>query len=73
MQLAAARGEEVRDVEIDIVFPDGAIVNLFGYAAPLLDEHGRAAAPSAPSSTSPSRRTPRSGSCRRNASRPSAR
>ena len=40
MQRAAARGEEVRDVEIDIVFPDGAIVHLFGYAAPLLDEHG---------------------------------
>jgi signal transduction histidine kinase len=40
MQRAAARGEEIRDVEIDIVFPDGAVANLFGYAAPLLNEQG---------------------------------
>jgi signal transduction histidine kinase len=40
IQLAAARGAEVRDVEMDIVFPDGAVVNLFGHAAPLLDEGG---------------------------------
>jgi signal transduction histidine kinase len=31
----------MRDTEIDIVFPDGSLVNLFGYAAPLLDEHGQ--------------------------------
>ncbi len=41
IQLAAARGAEVRDAEMDIVFPDGAIVNLFGHAAPLLDERGQ--------------------------------
>jgi signal transduction histidine kinase len=37
----AARGTEVRDAEIDVVFPDGTVVNLFGHAAPLPDEQGR--------------------------------
>jgi signal transduction histidine kinase len=37
----AARGVEVRDAEMDIVYPDGAVVNLFGHAAPLLDERGQ--------------------------------
>jgi signal transduction histidine kinase len=37
----AARGVEVRDTEFDIVHPDGEVVNLYGYAAPLRDEHGR--------------------------------
>jgi signal transduction histidine kinase len=41
LQLTAARGGEARDVEVDVVFPDGAVVNLFGHAAPLLDEQGR--------------------------------
>jgi PAS domain S-box-containing protein len=41
MQLAAARGMEVRDVEIDIVHPHGEIVHFLSYAAPLLDEQGR--------------------------------
>ena len=41
IQFAAARGIEVRDAEIDLVFPDGKVVNLFGHAAPLLDEQGR--------------------------------
>ena len=41
MLIAASRGVEVRDAEFDVVFPDGAVVNLFGHAAPLLDEHGR--------------------------------
>ncbi len=41
LQLAAARGMEVRDVELDILFPDGCIANLFGHAAPLLDEQGQ--------------------------------
>jgi signal transduction histidine kinase/FixJ family two-component response regulator len=41
MQAVAARGAEVRDVEIDIVHPDGETVTCLSYAAPLLDEHGR--------------------------------
>src|SRR5213078_1232755 len=41
MQHAASRGVEVRGVEVDVVHPDGTIVNLFGHAAPLIDEHGR--------------------------------
>jgi signal transduction histidine kinase len=37
----AARGLEVREAEFDIVHPDGEVVNLYGNAAPLLDEQGR--------------------------------
>ncbi len=37
----AAKGVEVRDVEIDLVFADRDTVHLYGYAAPLLDEQGR--------------------------------
>jgi PAS domain S-box-containing protein len=40
IQYAAAHGVEVRDAEIDIVRDDGAVFNLFGYAAPLFDEQG---------------------------------
>ncbi len=41
MQRAARRGEEVRDMEMDMVFRDGRVLNLLGYAAPLFDDHGR--------------------------------
>jgi signal transduction histidine kinase len=41
MQLAASRGVEVRNAELDLVHPDGAVVNLYGSAAPLFDERGR--------------------------------
>ncbi len=41
LQQAATLRVEVRDVEVDIVREDGAVFNLFGYAAPLLDEQGR--------------------------------
>jgi signal transduction histidine kinase len=41
MQQAARTGLEVRDVEIDLVHPDGTVINLYGSAAPLLDEQGR--------------------------------
>src|SRR5437764_354512 len=41
MQYAASRGVEVRGAEIDVVHPDGRVVNLFGHAAPLFDEQGR--------------------------------
>jgi len=37
----AARGEEVRETDFDVVHPDGTTVHLTGYAAPLLDEAGR--------------------------------
>jgi signal transduction histidine kinase/FixJ family two-component response regulator len=39
MQIAGARGIEVRDQELDIVHADGEVINLFGHAAPLFDEH----------------------------------
>src|SRR5262249_49084021 len=41
LQRAAAGGVEVRDVEVEIVHPDGTVVNLLCYAAPLMDERGR--------------------------------
>lgn len=41
LQYAAARGLEVRDLELDIVHPTGETVNLIGNAAPLRDEHGQ--------------------------------
>jgi signal transduction histidine kinase len=37
----ATRGAEIRDVEFDVVHPDGTTVNLYGYASPLLDEAGQ--------------------------------
>jgi signal transduction histidine kinase len=40
VQLAAGHGVEVRDVEIDIVHPDGTSITCLSYAAPLFDEHG---------------------------------
>src|SRR5262249_11381891 len=41
IHLAAASGVEVRDVDLDVLFPDGTIINLLGHAAPLLDEQGQ--------------------------------
>ena len=41
LRAAAARGIEVRDVELDVAFTDGAVVNLFGHAAPLLYRPGQ--------------------------------
>jgi signal transduction histidine kinase len=41
MQQAAARGVEVRDVEVDIVHPDGETIHLLGQAAPLFDDQGQ--------------------------------
>ena len=37
----AARGMEGQGVEFDVIPLDGETVNLYGYAAPLLDEQGR--------------------------------
>jgi signal transduction histidine kinase len=42
LQCAAAEGAEVRDMELDIVFPDGETINLIAHAAPLFDEQGQA-------------------------------
>ena len=41
MQRAASQGVEVRDLELDIVHPDGETVTCLSYTAPLFDEHGR--------------------------------
>jgi two-component system CheB/CheR fusion protein len=40
LQLAAARGLQVRDWECEIAYDDGSSVHLLGYAAPLVDDHG---------------------------------
>jgi PAS domain S-box-containing protein len=40
VQKAAFTGQPVRNSELDLVFEDGASVNLVGDAVPLLDEHG---------------------------------
>jgi signal transduction histidine kinase len=41
MQVAAAEGRELRDVEVDLVRSDGTILRLLEYAAPLYDEQGQ--------------------------------
>jgi signal transduction histidine kinase len=41
LQYAAAKGVEVRDVELEVARPGGEVVSLLGYAAPLFDEAGR--------------------------------
>ncbi|MFL5272879.1 MAG: PAS domain S-box protein [Anaeromyxobacteraceae bacterium] len=41
VQVAAARGVEVRDREIDLVFEDGVVRHILGNAAPLHDEAGQ--------------------------------
>jgi len=41
LQYAAAQGVEVRDVEVDVIKPDGEIVSILANAAPLFDDNGR--------------------------------
>jgi len=41
MQRAAARGMELRDLEIEIVHPDGEIIHLLVQTAPLFDDRGQ--------------------------------
>ncbi|MGC3969891.1 MAG: PAS domain-containing protein [Pirellulales bacterium] len=41
LQRAARHGEEVRDVELDIIFDGGEVVRLLEYAVPLFDDQGR--------------------------------
>ncbi|HEY8368572.1 MAG TPA: GAF domain-containing protein [Thermodesulfobacteriota bacterium] len=40
MQMAAARGVSVSDVELDVVWPDGTMRKLLEWAAPVFDEAG---------------------------------
>ena len=41
LHIAAASGQEVREMEIDLLLADGTVVNMLSYAAPLFDEHGQ--------------------------------
>lgn len=41
MQVAARLGVEVRDAEFDILWPDGTVRQLLGYATPLRDDRDR--------------------------------
>ncbi len=41
LQYAVAHGEELRDVELDLVLPDGTVKHVLGNAAPLFDAQGR--------------------------------
>jgi PAS domain S-box-containing protein len=41
MQVAARTGREVREEELEMVRPDGAVVHTLSYSAPLFDENGR--------------------------------
>ena len=41
VQKAAASGQEVRDQELTLVFPDNTTRDMFGSAVPLFDEQGR--------------------------------
>jgi PAS domain S-box-containing protein len=40
LQISAATGVEIRDIEEDIVFDDGKVIHLFGNMVPLFDEQG---------------------------------
>ncbi|OUL35138.1 hypothetical protein BV372_11985 [Nostoc sp. T09] len=42
LRYAAIHKVEIKGTEVDIVRGDGTVFNLFGYAAPLLDEQGKA-------------------------------
>ncbi|MBA4018237.1 MAG: hypothetical protein C0483_13785 [Pirellula sp.] len=41
LQQAARLGVEIRDLELDVVFDDGAVSRLLEYAVPLFDDQGR--------------------------------
>jgi PAS domain S-box-containing protein len=41
MQYSAAYGVELLDYEVDVVHPDGTVVNLLEYVTPLFDEEGK--------------------------------
>ena len=41
MRQAAASGQDVRNAEFDLVFPDGSVRSVYGFAAPLFGPGGR--------------------------------
>ncbi|MGE0463708.1 MAG: ATP-binding protein [Vicinamibacterales bacterium] len=41
LQMAARLGAEVKNVELEVVHPDGTTITLYEYAAPLFDDEGR--------------------------------
>src|SRR5512145_2179312 len=41
LQYAAAHAAEVRDAELDLVFADGGVKHISGYAVPLFDSQGQ--------------------------------
>ena len=41
LQKAARLGIEVTHVDLDVIYPDGSVLNLYEYAAPLFDDDGR--------------------------------
>lgn len=41
LQYALCHGVEVRNAEVDFVYDDGAVVNIYGYAKPLFNEQGQ--------------------------------
>jgi len=49
----AAKGQRVRDYELDIVFSDGTARTIFGNANPVLDENGASEGQLQPLLTSP--------------------
>jgi len=41
LQVAARLGTEVKNIELDVVHPDGSRLSLYEYAAPLFDDEGK--------------------------------
>ena len=41
LQMAARLGAEVKNVELDVIHPDGTSLTLYEYAAPLFDDQGK--------------------------------
>lgn len=41
LQYALQHGVEVRNAEVDFVYDDGAVINIYGYAKPLFNEQGK--------------------------------
>ncbi len=41
LQQAVSRARDISDLELDVARQDGHTIHLFGYAAPLFDEHGK--------------------------------
>ena len=41
LQMAARLGAEVKNIELDVIHPDGTRCTLYEYAAPLFDDEGK--------------------------------